>query len=65
VLSLRTTDEEGRATYAASQVVQLYAVLLHCVVAGFDRMITATVPKGSCFPILFATLDTNFGKSLY
>ena len=55
-------SREVRATYALAEITQLYAALLHCVVAASDLMVTDTASKGGHAPILFTMSDTGFGE---
>ena len=59
VLSDRIGGEEVRAACTLSAIAQLYAALLHCVVAGSDLMLTDTASKRGYAPILFTMSDTD------
>jgi hypothetical protein len=53
VLPVRTADEEALVDCASSETAQLYAMLLHSLVAGSDLMFTNTASKGGYAPTLF------------
>ncbi len=51
-----------RIAYAAFQIVQLYAVLLHTGVAESDRTVTDTASGRGYALTLFTVSDTEFGE---
>jgi hypothetical protein len=61
VLSVRTVDdEEARAACSPSEIAQLYAALLHYVVAGSVLMVTDTALKGGLLPEPIGKLGLDF-----
>ena len=48
-----------------SQIAQLYAALLHGVVAGSDLMLTDTASEVDYASTLFTMLELNFGEPTF